>query len=282
MTPSDAELRYYATPAPMTDIASCPSLAFDGLPDSAEELVTIARRSITVAPPGTDDRGEPRLRRVSTMIERILALDPSPLVERRPQGKRIFGTCRHFATLACALFRHKNMPARVRAGFAGYFTPNTWADHWILEYWRASEERWVRVDPQWGDGWARTRFADATSESLAGSMYLSGGEAWQQCRNGSLDPNRCNMGGTNWGIGEVRGSVLYDLAALNKVEVLPWDVWGQMEAAYNNVVDDAYDALLDSISDITKSGAWAAIREAYETNELLRVPATIIAPGNGR
>ena len=169
------------------------------------------------------------------------------------------------------------MRKRVRAGFAGYFIANTWADHWIIEYWRPAEERWVRVDPQWGDAWARTQFSTATSKSLAGSMYWSGGEAWQRCRRGELEPNRCNMGGDNWGIGEVRGSVLYDLAALNKVEMLPWDVWGQMEAAYRNETNDLYDELLDSVSALIAEDDVDAIREFYESNADLRVPPSLLA-----
>jgi hypothetical protein len=211
------------------------------------------------------------------MLERILELDASPLVDRRPRQQRFFGNCRHFATLTCALFRHKGIPARVRAGFAGYFTPDVWADHWIIEYWRPSEARWVRVDPQWGDAWAGTRFPGATSESLAGSMYWSGGEAWQRCRRGELDPERCNMGGENWGIGEVRGSVLYDLAALNKVEMLPWDVWGRMKAAYKGETGAAYDDLLDTVSALIADDDLGPLRDIYEQDEL-SVPASLLPP----
>jgi transglutaminase superfamily protein len=272
------QLEYYATPGPMTDLTPCPSEVFEGLPDDPAELVTVARRCVIAALPVPEDRSDPQIRPAAAMIERIQALDPSPLVDRRPPSKRFLGNCRHFATLSCALFRHKGIPARVRAGFAGYFTPDIWADHWIIEYWRASEERWVRVDPQWGDTWARTRHPDVTSESLAASMYWSGGEAWQRCRRGELDPARCNMGGDNWGIGEVRGSVLFDLAALNKVEVLPWDVWGQMKAAYKGETDAAYDDLLDSISAVTGSDDLDAIRYLYQRNQDLRVPGSILPP----
>jgi len=83
------------------------------------------------------------------------------------------------------------------------------------------------------------------------------------------------MGGNNWGIGEVRGSVLYDLAALNKVEVLPWDVWGKMHAAYRSETDGAYDELLDSVSQIAAADELQRVREIYEQHEDLRVPSSI-------
>jgi len=272
------ELEFYTTPGPMTDLTHCPSDVFEGLPDAPAELVTVARRCVIAALPVPEDRSDPQIRPAAAMIERIQELDPSPLVDRRPPLKRFLGNCRHFATLSCALFRHKGIPARVRAGFAGYFVPNTWADHWIIEYWRPSEERWVRVDPQWGDSWAKQQHRNATSESLAENMYWSGGETWQRCQRGQLDPARCNMGGVNWGIGEVRGSVLFDLAALNKVEVLPWDSWGRMEAAYKSETDADYDDLLDSVSEITSADDFDAIRDLYDRHDDLRVPASLLPP----
>jgi hypothetical protein len=86
------------------------------------------------------------------------------------------------------------------------------------------------------------------------------------------------MAGVNWGIGEVRGSVLFDLAALNKVEVLPWDAWGRMEAAYKSETDADYDDLLDSVSEITSADDFDAIRDLYDRHDDLRVPASLLPP----
>jgi hypothetical protein len=278
------ELEYYSAPSPMTDLTQCPSEALAGLPDAPVDLMKVVRGCVVdpstltqiyelPIPSGRDD--ERQIRTAAEMIERIRHLDPSPIIESRPPQRRFLGTCRNYATLTCALFRHTGTPARVRVGFAGYFVPNTWVDHWIIEYWRASDERWVRVDPELDDDWLAKRAPNTTSERLAQHMYLSGGETWQRCRRGDLDPDRCNMGGDNWGIGEVRGSVLFDLAALNKAEVLPWDSWGRMEAAYKGETDADYDDFLDSVSAITSGDDFDAIRELYEREDDLRVPASL-------
>ena len=80
------------------------------------------------------------------------------------------------------------------------------------------------------------------------------------------------MGG-HWGIGEIRGSVLYDLAALNQDEMLPWDSWGQMEAAYKHETDASYDGLLDEVSEIVIADDFDRIREIYGRNpDLAAVP----------
>jgi hypothetical protein len=281
------ELEYYATPGPMTDLTGCPPEMLEGLPDAPADLMKIVRWCVVsdLALVGMHDlpvpqgRPDPQIRPAAAMIERIRELDASPLAEHRPPLKRFLGNCRHFATLTCALFRHNGIPTRVRAGFAGYFEPNTWADHWIIEYWRSSEERWVRVDPQYSDKFFHELHRSETSESLAAGKYLSGGEAWQRCRRGELDPNRFNMGGSNWGIGEIRGSVMFDFAALNQDEMLPWDVWGRMEAAYKGETDAAYDELLDSISAVITGNDFGALRELYEANDQLRVPAAMLPAG---
>jgi hypothetical protein len=279
------ELAYYSAPSPMTDLTECAPEALAGLPTTPVDLMMVVRgcvvdpstlTQIYKLPIPSGRENEAQIRPATGMIERIRQLDPSPITESRPPQDRFLGTCRNYATLTCALLRHTGTPARVRAGFAGYFVPNTWMDHWIIEYWRASDERWVRVDPELDDERLEKRAPKTTSELLAQNMYWSGGEAWQRCRSGALDPDRCNMGGDNWGIGEVRGSVLFDLAALNKDEVLPWDVWGRMQAAYKGETDAAYDELLDSVSEIVIRGDFESIRELYQRHDDLRVPAALL------
>ena len=40
------------------------------------------------------------------------------------------------------------VPARVRCGFAAYFSQGTYEDHWVCEYWKPEEERWAQADSQ--------------------------------------------------------------------------------------------------------------------------------------
>jgi len=272
------ELEFYATPGPMTDLSICDPLLFEGLPGTPVDLMKVVRGCVTSTDLLTtihkvtvpEGRGhEAGIRPAAAIVARIGELDPSPLTVVREPQRRIIGNCRTFATLSCALIRRTGTPARVRAGFAGYFQPNVWADHWIIEYWDA---RWVRVDPELDDGWLAKNAGGVTSEALATKMYRSGAESWLACRTGELDANRFNMGGTNWGIGEIRGSVAYDFAALNQDEMLPWDVWGRMEDAYKGRTGDDYDAHLDAVSEIVIGGDFDAVRKSYLADDVLRVP----------
>jgi hypothetical protein len=77
---------------------------------------------------------EPTLRRMADILAAILGKDGRPLDQPRKPGKRVLGTCRNYALLACAILRQNGIPARLRVGFAGYFNPDFWEDHWVCEY----------------------------------------------------------------------------------------------------------------------------------------------------
>src|SRR3954467_10575634 len=73
-----------------------------------------------------------------------------------------------------------------------------------------------------------------------------GGGAWAAHREGSIDAAVFGMHGTgNFGPAEIRGNAVRDLAALSKLEMLPWDEWGRMTEAYAHRTGPDYDELLD-------------------------------------
>lgn len=191
----------------------------------------------------TPDRiAEMNLRPAGALIDRLLDLDPRPLSIGRVAGSRVVGTCRHFAVLACALLRQRAVSARVRCGFATYFRPGLALDHWIVEY--AAGGGWRRVDPEvlGGD-------VIDNADDLGPDQFLTGTEAWDAYRRHEVDASTFGVHGTdNFGAAEIRGNVVRDLAALNLVEMLPWDEWGQMTAAYDGRTTAAYDRLLDAVA----------------------------------
>jgi hypothetical protein len=70
------------------------------------------------------------------------------------------------------------------------------------------------------------------------------------CRRGLADPLSFGVDGfpDNFGIGEIRGNLIRDLAALNKVETLPWDEWGRIAAFYAGETGPDFDELMDEVS----------------------------------
>ena len=81
-------------------------------------------------------------------MNRIIEPSDAPLTEERPPEKRLQGCCRDFSTFLASILRYKGIAARARCGFATYFGPGHYEDHWVCQYWEAGETRWVRADAQ--------------------------------------------------------------------------------------------------------------------------------------
>jgi len=76
--------------------------------------------------------------------------------------------------------------------------------------------------------------------------------------------------------------VVRDLAALNKREMLAWDAWGIMhDWARDRSIPDAVAARLDAVAALIASSPpdWKEVREMYESDERLRVPAVVTSQG---
>jgi hypothetical protein len=70
--------------------------------------------------------------------------------------------------------------------------------------------------------------------------------------------------------------VVRDFAALNRMEGLPWDVWGMMEIG-DEALTDERKALLDKVAALTMAGdeAFPELRKLYESEERLRMPPMV-------
>ena len=240
----------YASPGPITDLSTIELRVLEGL-DSRPVGICWPAHTLIVQP---DDAvghnipavrfAEKNLRPAARIIEALLSLAPEPMRIERPPSARVVGTCRHFAVVSCALLRYRGIPSRVRCGFATYFQPGQGLDHWITEYWHEGERRWIRID---SEVIAQSVVRDPAD--LEPGQFLSGGEAWAAFREGTIDASRFGVYGTeNWGPAEIRGNAIKDLAALNKVEMLPWDEWGPMPDMYRGKARPGFDEILDQIA----------------------------------
>jgi hypothetical protein len=135
-------------------------------------------------------------------------------------------------------------------------------------------QRWIRIDPEILGGSVIDHAHD-----LLSADFLTGAEAWTAHRAGSIDPDTFGVYGTeNWGVGEIRGNLVKDLASLNKIEVLPWDEWGKMEAGYDNTAGPEYDELLDRCAQACNGDDLRAIADLHELPEL-RIPDVLTGAG---
>lgn len=208
------------------------------------------------------DTSTVHVRRASELLDTVVARDPRPLDVAREPGERLATNCRGFTVLAVAMLRAQGVPARARCGFGGYFTPGFWEDHWVVEYYE--DGRWKRGDAQI-DPLLRDAFKiDFDVADLPPGRFLTGGEAWRRVRDGDADPATFGLSSHAAGDWWIAGNLVRDVAAMDNVEVLPWDCWDPMPAPgaafepsvfdhldTTEVPDTVYNAVRDRVEAFT-------------------------------
>jgi transglutaminase superfamily protein len=224
-----------------------------------------------------EKRDEAHTRPVGAMLARIQSLDAKPLTSRREITHRIAAACRHFSTLLTAILREQGVPARARCGFGAYFTPGKFEDHWVCEYWNATQARWILLDAQLDAIQREALRIDFDPLDVPRDRFVVAGDAWQMCRSGRAEPDRFGLSYIHLqGLWFVAGNVLRDFASLNRVEMLPWNVWGLMTMDDAELTDQNKE-LLDRIAALSLAGddAFTEIRAIYESEDRLRVPPVV-------
>lgn len=105
-------------------------------------------------------------------------------------------------------------------------------------------------------------------------QFLVAGKAWQMCRQGQVDPEQFGIFDMH-GLDFIRGNVVRDLLALNKVEVLPWDWgWGFLAEPSTSINPQEVDQVFDHIARLTQQGneAFAELRCVYQNDPRWPVP----------
>jgi excinuclease ABC subunit A len=258
-TVSATLLDYYAAHSLMTDPRRHADL-FRGLPTDVPGLVRIVQglllHPLTVqlyhVQLSAHQRDEVQLRSVNQMLGRIRELDPASLTIPREPAQRLIGNCRDHAVLCIALLRQQGIPARLRVGFATYFSGRMNHDHWIVEYWDEAQGRWLLIDPQIDA--VQRRASNITFDTLnmrfINHFYLAG-HAWDQCRAGQAKSVDFGFNNKWKGMPFIRGNLLHDLEALNKIELLPWDVWSDFSRKREQEWTQDDRQLLDRLAELT-------------------------------
>jgi hypothetical protein len=228
-----------------------------------------------------DRKAEVQLRSMERRLRRTLELDSAPLTSPRLNEQKIVGNCRDFSLTLASMLQSKGIPARPRCGFGAYFMPNHYEDHWVCEYWHKTEQRWVLVDAQLDElqrGVLKTSF---NTLDVPRDQFIVGGAAWKMCRSGQADPDQFGIFDMH-GMDFVKGDFLRDVAALNKVELLPWDCWGMILTEYATLPPDDL-SMLDRLADLTSVDVpdFAMLRQLYESDPRLRVGESILSYMNG-
>jgi hypothetical protein len=284
MTTHQQVLDFYTQPATMTTLERYRPLV-NQLPDDVAGLVRTVQGWLLHehwAPAygvnlSDERRSQTHLRPAVQMAACLLGEDGQALAAERSLEQRIVGTCRNFTVMFVALLRAKGVPARARCGFGAYFIPDHFEDHWVAEYWHAAEARWVRVDAQIDDFQRQKLQPDFDLLDVPHNRFVIAGDAWAQSRTGKADPAKFGLSFLNeGGLWFIAGNLLRDAAALNNLEMLPWDVWGAMPGPDEPLSAEQL-AFFDHLAALTRrpDAAFDELRALYQADERLHVPPTI-------
>ncbi|HZS09189.1 MAG TPA: transglutaminase-like domain-containing protein [Blastocatellia bacterium] len=277
-------LDFHARPGAMTSGGRYAAM-LEKLPNDAGELARIVQGLVIheymasaygVTIP-EDRRSESHIRPVERMLDRLFAIDDRPLTTARPPEKRLVGVCHHFVLLLVAMLRAKGVPARDRYGFGAYFNPGYFEDHVVCEYWNAARGDWVLVDPQFDEVWQKELKISHDVLDVPRDHFIIAGDAWARCRAGEADPSKFGIiVGNLRGLWFVAGDLVRDVASLNKMEMLQWDVWGEMPEADEPLTDDRL-AFSDRLAALTREpdASFDELRRLYEGDDRLRVPSVV-------
>ncbi|MFI5782074.1 transglutaminase-like domain-containing protein [Nocardia sp. NPDC051570] len=213
------------------------------------------------------------LRYADSLLTRLRELNPAPPGQARARTDRVVGCCRDFTVLFIAMARQRGIPVRARVGFATYLLPGWALDHEVAEVWDDGESRWRLVDPQ------LVEHDEFDVLDVPRDAFLTGPRAWLECRSEARDAGRFVVSPDDplpmlrsWP--QLRHNLVQDLAALNKYEMILWDVWGLLEET--PIISDEQAAKLDALAELLGSVDIATDRiENAFTDAALNVPEVV-------
>jgi hypothetical protein len=229
-------------------------------------------------------------RYIDDILRIVVSRDDAPLTERRVPADRFVGTCRDFALLHVSFLRHHGIPARTRSGFARYFGSDGFHfDHMVTEYWDDRRGTWLLADPPHTDPALHHAWnVDFDPMDIPRDRFLVAGEAWQAIREGAADQKTFGLHppheGPFWGERFVSGNIRLDLAAVNKVETLLWDVWGEDEGKPGEPLPESSREFYDRVAPaVSGEVSYETARKLFTGDDVLRTPPTVTcyAPFNG-
>ncbi len=190
---------------------------------------------------------------IQGVIKSILSWSKAPLNEAREIPDRFLAAPHDYANMFCAMARSQGIAARKRVGF---LCDEVYRGYEVAEYWDGTA--WKQIDVA----------------GLAKSKFMSAAEAWQACRKGEIDPELFHADLQTMGLEVVRNSLMLDLAAMNKVELLAWDRYGWMLRPFEDFSEKAWNTL-DKAAELLLADDVEALQALYNSEEGIEVPRIV-------
>ncbi len=153
--PNKDLLDLYAQQTDLTDPGDYFQL-YDILPESIDSICLLIKHQL-IHPLEALQKGfsldqvieEGSINDTEQILEELMKKDSSGLTLNRNEKNRLLIACHHHAMLLSSILRYRDIPVRMRFGFARYFEKEAGIrfGHVICEVWNETEQRWILVDP---------------------------------------------------------------------------------------------------------------------------------------
>lgn len=273
-------LKYYREHGPMTQVERMRHMVTD-IPADIPTIVTYVQNILLHEhwsgayglELSEERRKEPLIRSFEEKLMFLSRKGFAHVSEQRNHEDKMLGICRDFSVASVALCREIGIPARARCGFATYFEPGKYMDHWVLEYWNGEQQRWIMVDAQLDELQEKTLKIDFDPLDVNEEVFITGPRAWLMCRQGKVDPDLFGIFKW-WGYDYLRCNLLLDANSLHKMPMQPWDIWEGYKSLPMDDWTEADFAVMDELATltITADGNFQTFSDFVSGNGKIRVP----------
>ncbi len=206
-----------------------------------------------------------------SMLSELLRRNTDYSVHREAKDK-LHVTCRGQAILLAAVLKAKGYPARARSGFAPYIKYyGICYDHWITEYYKEEEARWVLVD---ADLHCPDHEIDFNLNDMPRNRFLFGAEAYLGLRRGAYTEDQILYASNPPTIGlkaAIRG-LLFDFHCLMNDEILFYHVPVYIQDQDFTLSEEEYQEL-DELAELMlePDGNFESLCGIWKTREKFRM-----------
>lgn len=281
-------LRYYREHGPMTEVRTRQDMV-SNIPPDLETIVSYVQNvllhqhwsgayGVELNPAR---QREPFLRSFEEKLVFLSEKGYSHVSEQKPYPERMVGICRDFSVVGAALCREAGIPARARCGFATYFGPGKYEDHWVLEYWNEEQGRWVMVDAQLDELQRNVLKISFDPLDVGKDQFITAPRAWQMCRQGKADPELFGIFQW-WGYDYLNCNLMLDVNSLLKMPMQPWDGWKGYKATAVQQWTEADFEVVDTLAELALSADenFPAFSQFVLGHDQIKVPADLTAVFN--
>ena len=269
--PSEKVLHHYTEHSERTNPGKHAFL-YDNLPETMDELCSLIKKQLIHPVELGDLKNKlPKERHyedhkypnIEKVLEGLMKYDERGFTFKRKPEDRLIIACYHHCLLLASILREREIPVRIRVGFARYFEKKYKVrfGHAICEVWDTEQEKWIWVDPD-------RKYVDFDRQK-----FELPHKTWKNLRKNKLK-TEMYMGGFSKGEYSVAHMLVQDIVTVVKTESQYWNEPFFMKEVFTDIddLDEEKLLVLDQFANLleTPDDTLEQIIELYNKTDWLQ------------